>query len=72
MRKTIKLSFAVAVLTSGLCSPARVVLALDQAAVPIQAAPSVAAFQEFLQSLWPLAQQKGVTRATFDTAIRRT
>src|SRR2546428_6952878 len=28
------------------------------------------AFQSFLQSLWPQAQQLGVSRATFDTAIR--
>ena len=31
--------------------------------------PPSAGFQAFLQSLWPLAQQAGVTRATFDTAL---
>jgi lytic murein transglycosylase len=29
-----------------------------------------AAFQQFLQSLWPEAQQRGVSRPTFDAAIR--
>jgi lytic murein transglycosylase len=29
-----------------------------------------AAFQQFLQSLWPQAQQQGVSRATFDAAVR--
>jgi lytic murein transglycosylase len=29
-----------------------------------------AAFQRFLQSLWPQAQAMGITRATFDAAIR--
>src|SRR5258708_23074510 len=28
------------------------------------------AFQSFLQSLWPQAQQLGVSRATFDAAVR--
>ena len=29
-----------------------------------------AAFQQFLQSLWPQAREQGVSRATFDAAIR--
>ena len=29
-----------------------------------------AAFQSFLQSLWPQAQQLGISRATFDAATR--
>jgi len=29
-----------------------------------------AAFQQFLQSTWPGAQQLGVSRATFDAAVR--
>jgi lytic murein transglycosylase len=37
-------------------------------APPAQAAD--AAFQKFLQSLWPEAQLSGVSRATFDVAIR--
>src|SRR5690349_24349183 len=37
--------------------------------VPAQAAPDPA-FTAFLQSLWPEAQQRGITRATFDGAVR--
>ncbi|MEX0752960.1 MAG: lytic murein transglycosylase, partial [Xanthobacteraceae bacterium] len=39
----------------------------------IAAAPAAAAdaaFQQWLQSLWPAAQQLGVSRATFDAATR--
>jgi membrane-bound lytic murein transglycosylase B len=68
MQKTVKLSFILAALTLIFCWPARVLLALDQAAVPVQAPPA-AGFHDFLQSLWPLAQQQGVTRATFDTVV---
>jgi lytic murein transglycosylase len=35
-----------------------------------QALAADPAFQSFLQSMWPQAQQLGVSRATFDTAIR--
>jgi lytic murein transglycosylase len=35
---------------------------------PLRAAD--AAFQQFLQSLWPQAREAGVSRATFDAAIR--
>ena len=31
--------------------------------------PSAASFQEFLQTLWPLAGQSGVSRTTFDVAF---
>jgi lytic murein transglycosylase len=48
-------------------SLAAAVLALCTASLPAQAD---AAFQSFLQSLWPQAQQQGVSRATFDTALR--
>ncbi|MGH6869257.1 MAG: lytic murein transglycosylase, partial [Methylocella sp.] len=34
-----------------------------------RAAPTPAGFQEFLQSLWPLAEQKGISRGTFDSAF---
>jgi lytic murein transglycosylase len=37
--------------------------------LPAQAAPDPA-FAGFLQSLWPDAQQRGISRATFDTAVR--
>ncbi len=52
-----------------LCWPARVVPALDQANPADRTALSLAGFQEFLQSLWPLAAEKGITRATFDAAF---
>jgi lytic murein transglycosylase len=39
------------------------------AGAPAQAAPDPA-FTTFLQSLWPEAQQRGVSRETFDTAVR--
>ena len=69
MRKTIKLFFFLAMLALAFCFPARRLLALDQATAGGQAAPSPAGFQEFLQSLWPLAQQKGIARGTFDSAF---
>jgi membrane-bound lytic murein transglycosylase B len=68
MQKTVKLSFILAALTSAFCWPGPGLLALDHSAVPVQA-PLPVEFREFLQSLWPLAQQEGVTRATFDTAF---
>jgi membrane-bound lytic murein transglycosylase B len=43
-------------------------LLLLLAATPGHAADT--AFQQYLQSLWPQAQQAGVSRATFDAAIR--
>jgi membrane-bound lytic murein transglycosylase B len=46
--------------------------ALAQAAArpaPAQA-DQTGGFQRFIQSLWPLAQARGVSRATFDTAFR--
>ena len=38
-------------------------------AMPAQAAPDPA-FTAYLQLLWPEAQQRGVSRATFDSAVR--
>src|SRR5262245_40035609 len=38
--------------------------------VPLHAARADAAFDQFLQSLWPEAQKLGVSRATFDAATR--
>ncbi len=67
MRKTLKRSCVLAVLA--LCWPVRVALSLDQTAPQGQGVAIFAGFQEFLQSLWPLAQQKGVTRETFDAAF---
>ena len=45
------------------------ILTLLLCAMP-QAHAADPAFQNFLQSLWPEAQQRGVSRATFDAAIR--
>ncbi len=39
------------------------------AAVPAQAAPDPA-FTAFLQSLWPEAKERGISRETFDNAVR--
>jgi membrane-bound lytic murein transglycosylase B len=50
-----------------LCWPARFVSALDQPANRV--APIPEGFQEFLQGLWPLAEAKGIKRATFDAAF---
>lgn len=38
-------------------------------ALPDQPARADAAFQSFLQTLWPQAQQQGVSRRTFDSAV---
>jgi lytic murein transglycosylase len=48
-----------------------VAAALIAAAIvlPARAAPDPA-FAAFLQTLWPEAQQRGISRATFDTAVR--
>jgi lytic murein transglycosylase len=39
-------------------------------AAPMRAEAADAAFQAWLQTLWPAAQQYGVSRATFDSATR--
>jgi lytic murein transglycosylase len=39
------------------------------AAMPLSAHAANAAFQSFLQSLWPQAQQLGISRSTFSAAI---
>ncbi|MGA7385226.1 MAG: lytic murein transglycosylase [Methylocella sp.] len=41
----------------------------NQANLADRPAPSPAGFQDFLQSLWPLAEEKRITRGTFDTAF---
>lgn len=53
-------------------APARLFAALLLLLVlsPPRAAADTAAFQSFLQSLWPQAQALGVSRATFDLATR--
>jgi membrane-bound lytic murein transglycosylase B len=67
MRHNIQISRLLTVLSLALCWPPQVVPALGQPANRV--VPTPAGFQEFLQSLWPLAEEKGIARATFDAAI---
>ena len=67
MRHNIQLLRLLAFLPLALCWPAQVVPALDQPAYRV--APTPVGFQEFLQSLWPLAAERGIARATFDAAF---
>ena len=56
-------------LALALCWPAPFAQMLAQAKDASSAPSSPAGFQEFLQSLWPLAEQKGISRGTFDAAF---
>jgi membrane-bound lytic murein transglycosylase B len=67
MRHNIQILRLLTVLLLALCWPARLVPALDQPANRV--VPTPVGFQEFLQSLWPLAEQQGITRGTFDLAF---
>jgi len=67
MRHNIQISRLLAVLPLALCWPAHFAAALDQPANRV--APTPTGFQEFLQSLWPLAEEKRITRGTFDAAF---
>lgn len=60
------MAFLFALAGAVLCVPAHVSQALD---APLLPAAATAGFQPFLQSLWPLAAQKGISRATFDAAF---
>jgi lytic murein transglycosylase len=51
------------------CLAGIAIVATVLSAAPVPAHAD-AAFQQFLQSLWPQAQQRGVSRTTFDTVIR--
>jgi membrane-bound lytic murein transglycosylase B len=66
MRKILKLSCILAAMPL-VFLPAPVLLALEPAAG--QTAPSPEGFQDFLQTLWLLAAQKGISRGTFDVAM---
>jgi lytic murein transglycosylase len=48
-----------------------IIVAASALALACAHARADAAFQQFLQSTWPDAHKLGVSRATFDTAIRR-
>lgn len=65
--KQMRIGQLICIVVAAVCWPALMVSALEQGTVPVQATSS-ASFQEFLQSLWPLAQQKGISRTTFDAA----
>lgn len=69
MRHDIQLFRLLTVLSLALCWPVRFAPALAQANSTHQTAPPSAGFQDFLQTLWPLAEQKGISRATFDLAF---
>jgi membrane-bound lytic murein transglycosylase B len=56
-------------LALALCWPAPFSKVPAQAKDASSAPSSPAGFQEFLQSLWPLAQQQGISRGTFDAAM---
>ena len=67
MRHNFQLLRLLAVLPLALCGPPHVAPALDQPANRV--APIPEGFQEFLQGLWPLAEEKGIARGTFDSAF---
>jgi len=67
MRHNFQLLRLLAVLPLALCWPARVAPAVEQPANRV--APSSEGFQVFLQTLWPLAAERGIARATFDAAF---
>jgi len=69
MRHNIQILHLLAVLPLALCWPARGAPALDKANPADRTAPTPAGFQEFLQGLWPLAEEKGIARGTFDSAF---
>ncbi|MGH6847193.1 MAG: lytic murein transglycosylase [Methylocella sp.] len=69
MRHNIQILRLLTVLPLALCWPARGAPALDQANPADRTAPAPEGFQEFLQSLWLLAEEKGIARATFDAAF---
>ena len=51
------------------CCPGCLALAQGEASPKDHAAVPSLGFQQFLQTLWPLAEQNGVSRATFDAAL---
>jgi membrane-bound lytic murein transglycosylase B len=67
MRNNIQILCLLAVLPLAFCWPARVAPAVEHPANRV--APSSEGFQVFLQTLWPLAAERGIARATFDAAF---
>ncbi len=67
MRHNIQLFRLLTLLPLALCWPVRFASALDQPANRV--APSPESFKDFLQTLWPLAEEKRIARGTFDNAF---
>jgi membrane-bound lytic murein transglycosylase B len=70
MRHIIQLLGVLTLLAAALCWPLESsAQLLAETSGTGSAPPSATGFQEFLQSLWPLAEQKGISRGTFDAAF---
>ncbi len=69
MRHNIQIFRVLAILPLAFCWLARAAPAFGQPAIRV--APSPEGFDDFLQSLWPLAEEKGILRRTFDTAFAK-
>lgn len=69
MRQINQIGYLLGMLALALCGAPRSGSALDPTSTVNQPAPSEAGFRDFLQTTWPLAEAKGVRRATFDTAL---
>jgi membrane-bound lytic murein transglycosylase B len=69
MRKSSKLCEVIGFAALALCWSAHLAPLFGQAPSPVQAANALAGFRDFLQTLWPSAEEKGVSRAAFDAAF---
>jgi membrane-bound lytic murein transglycosylase B len=71
-RSAIRKACLAAIAGAGLLASAMAAhTAQAQAAAPASAvADQAGGFQRFIQNLWPLAQARGISRATFDAAFR--
>src|SRR5262245_62097502 len=69
MRKSSKLFGVIAFAALALCWSAQLAPLFGQAPSAVQAANALAGFRDFLQTLWPSAEEKGVSRAAFDAAF---
>jgi lytic murein transglycosylase len=61
---------AAAPLAASLAAPSTALAQAQPASRPALNAEQSSSFQRFLTALWPIAQARGVTRATFDAATR--
>ncbi|HMF07149.1 MAG TPA: lytic murein transglycosylase [Methylocella sp.] len=69
MQKSSRLLEMIAFAALVLCSIAQFAPAFGQASSEVLDEKALAGFRDFLQALWPEAQQKGVGRASFDAAF---